>query len=202
MKKIFVINGGKIFAHSNGQFNKTLLEIDQSFFTKDKGFKLQFTDINNPYDIEEEIGKFLWADIIIYHFPAWWMGMPYALKEYLDKVLTAGHRKGMYYSDGRKAENPNINYGTGGLMHGRKYMVTTTWNAPETAFTLPGEFFKETSVDDGILFGFHRMNEFIALEALESIHFHDVEKNNGPEQIEIHKSNYSNHLKKVFLPES
>ncbi len=198
MKNIFVINGGEKFAHSGGLFNKTLLELDEQFFTTEKGFEFQFTDINDPYEISTEIDKLVWADVVIYHFPVWWMGLPYALKEYLDKVLTAGHRKGLYYSDGRKADNPAINYGTGGLLHGTKYMVTTTWNAPETAFTLPGEFFQQKSVDDGILFGFHRMNEFCAMEAVESFHFHDVEKNNSAEQVAIHHKNYLQHLQKIF----
>ncbi|GLB48997.1 NAD(P)H-dependent oxidoreductase [Neptunitalea lumnitzerae] len=199
MKKIFVINGGKIFAHSPGRFNKTLLELDQEFFTRNNSFELKITDINEPYDLESEVDKYLWADIVIYHFPIWWFAMPFALKEYIDKVFTAGHRKGMYYSDGRKSDNPNVNYGKGGLLHGKKYMVTTSWNAPETAFTLPGEFFKETSVDDGILFGFHRMNEFIAMEALPSMHFHDVEKNGGTKRIEALKKEYLTHLNTLFI---
>ncbi|KJD34758.1 NADPH quinone reductase MdaB [Tamlana nanhaiensis] len=198
MKNIFVINGGKKFAHSGGKFNQTIVDVDTDFFTTKNGFNLKITDINQPYNLTEEIEKFIWADVIIYHFPAWWMGMPYALKEYFDKVLTAGHQKGLYRSDGRKAENPAINYGTGGLLKGKTYMVTTTWNAPETAFTLPDEFFKETSVDDGILFGFHRMNAFLALEPLKSIHFHDVEKNNGNEQVQTHMTNYLTHLKSIF----
>ncbi|MBT31511.1 MAG: NADPH quinone reductase MdaB [Thalassobius sp.] len=198
MKKIFVINGGKIFAHSKGRFNKTLLELDNEFFTADRGYELKYTDINEPYNLIEEVEKFVWADVVIYHFPVWWMGLPYALKEYIDKVFTAGHRKGLYRSDGRKEANPAINYGTGGLLNGRKYMTTTSWNAPATAFTLPGEFFKQTTVDEGILFGFHRMNEFVSLEALESFHFHDVEKNNGDEEVAKHKANYLAHLSKVF----
>ena len=74
-------------------------------------------------------------------------------------------------------------------------MVTSSWNAPATAFTLPGEFFNETSVDDGALFGFHRMNAFIGLKPLESIHFHDVEKNaNIPEDLK----RYEAHLVETF----
>ncbi len=110
-------------------------------FSPPDDFALQITDINEPYYLEEEVSKFVWADVVIYHTPVWWFGLPHKFKEYLDTVFTAGHRKGIYYSDGRKRENPEINYGTGGSLHGRHYMLTTTWNAPETAFTLPGEFF-------------------------------------------------------------
>ena len=199
MRKIFVINGGKKFAHSNGALNQSILEVDRKFFTKRKGFEFKFTDINWGYQAEEEVAKFIWADTIIYHFPVWWFAMPFSLKEYIDTVFTEGHRKGMYRSDGRKDENPAINYGTGGLLGGRKYMVTTSWNAPETAFTLPNEFFRQTSVDEGILFGFHRMNAFLSLEPLESMHFHDVEKNGDPGRIVRLLNEYERHLDQVFL---
>ncbi|SEM49836.1 modulator of drug activity B [bacterium A37T11] len=194
MVKIFVINGGQHFAHSLGRFNKTLLELDQSFFVANNGFELRITDINDPYELNKEVDNYVWADVIIYHTPIWWFSLPYKLKEYIDKVFTAGHRKGMFRSDGRKSENPDVNYGTGGTMQGRKYMVTTTWNAPETAFTLPGEFFNQTSVDDGVLFGFHRMNAFLSLQCIQGIHFHDLEKNVTQERIDRYKNAYLHHL--------
>lgn len=194
MKKIFVINGGQHFAHSGGKFNKTLVDWDQIFFNKENGFELNITDINEPYTADEEVEKFVNADIIIYHTPIWWFGLPHKFKEYLDLVLTAGHRKGIYYSDGRKSENPNLNYGKGGSMQGKKYMLTTTWNAPETAFTLEGEFFNQTSVDNGVMFGFHRMNAFTGMEKIEGFHFHDLEKNATPERISNYQSLYLEHL--------
>jgi len=198
MTKVFIINGGQKFAHSGGNFNSTLVQIDTDFFTRENGFELKITDINEKYILSEEVEKYVWADIIIYHLPIWWFSMPYKLKEYIDSVFTAGHRKGMFYSDGRKAENPAINYGTGGSLQGRKYIVTSTWNAPETAFTLPGEFFKQTSVDDGVLFGFHRMNAFVALERIDGMHFHDLEKNVTQAQIDGYKKSYADYLALTF----
>ncbi|WP_313386471.1 NAD(P)H-dependent oxidoreductase [Chishuiella sp.] len=177
MKKMLIINGGKAFAHSGAKLNETITQWDLQFLKANPNFEIKLTEVVQPYNVEEEIEKFVWADVIIYHFPIWWMYIPYSLKEYLDRVLTAGHRKGMYYSDGRKADNPKRNYGTGGLMHGIKYMVTTTWNAPEEAFTIPEEFFEGRSVDDGVLFPFHKMNAFCGLTPLKSCHFHNVEKN-------------------------
>ncbi|WP_028524842.1 NAD(P)H-dependent oxidoreductase [Runella limosa] len=199
MQKILVINGGKTFAHSGGRLNTTLTEWDSEFFTPENGFELKITQVGEEnYDANEEVEKFVWADIVIYHFPIWWMYLPFSLKEYFDKVLTAGHRKGLYYSDGRKASNPERNYGTGGLMQGTRYLVTTTWNAPKTAFTLPEEFFQGRSVDDGVLFPFHRMNAFCGLEPLPSKHFHDVEKNGSPELTASFKVEYLEHLRTVF----
>ncbi|WP_153798710.1 NAD(P)H-dependent oxidoreductase [Foetidibacter luteolus] len=194
MKRIFVINGGQAFAHSGGFLNNRITEWDKEFFSASAGFELKVTNISQPYDVDEEVEKFVWADVVIYHFPVWWFSLPHNLKKYLDEVLTAGHRKGMYYSDGRKMGDPDRNYGTAGLLHGKKYMVTTTWNAPAAAFTLEGEFFQQKSVDEGILFGFHRMNAFLALAPLNSFHMHDVQKNMSEERLGFFKSQYQHHL--------
>lgn len=197
--KIFVINGGQVFGHSGGRFNKTITEATEQFFTEHNGFEVRITDINTDYNPAQEVENYVWADVVIYHFPIWWFQVPNGLKTYIDVVFTEGHRKGMYRSDGRKLDNPNVNYGTGGSLHGRKYMVTSSWNAPATAFTLPGEFFNEKSVDEGILFGFHRMNAFLGMTPIEGIHFHDVEKN---ADIEADLGRYRAHLTSIFLNQS
>ena len=196
MTKIFVINGGQKFGHSGGKFNETIAAATASFFSKLEDFEIKTTDINNDYDPKEEVAKYVWADVIIYHTPIWWFQLPHGFKKYIDVVFTEGHKKGIYVSDGRKADNPTRNYGTGGMLHGKKYMITSSWNAPKEAFTLPGEFFMETSVDDGALFGFHRMNAFIGLEKIKGMHFHDIEKNADVlRDLEI----YRLHLENTFL---
>lgn len=176
MKKVFVINGGYPFAHSPGKFNETLF-FDSCEFFESLGYEVKSTQVGNGYDKFEEVEKIKWADLIIYHTPIWWFQIPYKFKEYFDIVLTEGHEKGLYNNDGRSRKNPAINYGTGGLLKGKKYILTTSWNAPEEAFTLKDEFFNQTSVDDGVMFGFHRMNAFLGMEFLASHHFHDMEKN-------------------------
>lgn len=195
MKKIFVINAGQDFGHSGGKYTKTVTETTLGFFREMGDAELKWTDISAGYDAAEEVGKFVWADYIIYHTPIWWFQLPHGFKKYIDEVFTAGHRKGIYYSDGRKLDSPEVNYGTGGMLKDRKYMLTTSWNAPATAFTLPGEFFNETSVDNGPLFGFHRMNAFASLEKLEGFHFHDVEKN---ADVDRDMALYREHLAHVF----
>jgi modulator of drug activity B len=198
MKNIFVINGGQVFGHSGGLFNKTLSDFTLDFFKKELDFNLRYTDINQPYDPKEEVENYKWADVVIYHTPIWWFQVPHEFKKYIDVVFTEGHQTGIYKNDGRSSINPAINYGTGGMLHGKQYMLTTSWNAPKEAFTMPGEFFNETSVDDGPLFGFHRMNAFTGMTPLESIHFHDVEKN---ADIHVDLKRYKAHLSKLFVEE-
>lgn len=198
MKNIFVINGGQVFGHSGGLFNKTLSDSTLAFFKNEDGFNLRFTDINQPYDPKQEVENYVWADVVIYHTPIWWFQVPHEFKKYIDVVFTEGHQSGIYKNDGRSSVNPTINYGTGGMLHGKNYMLTTSWNAPKEAFILPGEFFKETSVDDGVMFGFHRMNAFTGMKPLESIHFHDVEKNAN---IQVDLERYREHLSKLYIGE-
>jgi len=196
MTKIFIINGGQKFGHSGGKFNETIAQETLEFFENNSEFEVKTTDVNNEYNPAEEVDKFVWADVIVYHTPIWWFQLPHGFKKYIDVVFTEGHAKGIYHSDGRSSKNPAINYGTGGMLHGRKYLLTTSWNAPKEAFTLPGEFFNEKSVDEGPLFGFHRMNAFTGMTSLESMHFHDIEKNaDVPRDLNLYKT----HLTKLFL---
>ncbi len=198
MKKIFIINAGQQFAHSNGEFNETVSKTTQAFFEAMDDVDVQVTNIAEGYSPDREVEKFIWSDIIIYHTPIWWFQLPFGFKKYIDEVFTAGHQRGIYHSDGRRSADPAINYGTGGMMQGTKYLVTSSWNAPQTAFTLPGEFFNEHSVDAGPLFGFHRMHAFAAMQPLESFHFHDVEKN---ADVERDMKLYRAHLTGVFSRE-
>ena len=192
-----IINGGQTFAHSGGVFNNTLTQWTKETLLEN-GFEVIAVNINDEFDAMEEVEKFKWADTIIYHIPVWWFHVPNRVKKYIDEVFTAGHQNGIYASDGRSRTNPAVNYGTGGLMKGKKYMVTTSWNAPDTAFTLPGEFFDQRTVDDGVLFGFHKMNQFTGMERINGFHFHDVEKNATEERITAYRHLYIGHLQKTF----
>ncbi|AUC75705.1 NAD(P)H-dependent oxidoreductase [Olleya sp. Bg11-27] len=196
MKNIFIINGSHPFAHSGGKFNETLFNNTISYFDTLEEFEVKFTQVGENYNVKEEVEKFKWADIVIYHTPIWWFQIPFGFKKYIDEVFTEGHQNGIYASDGRSRKNPNINYGTGGLMHGKKYILTTSWNAPKTAFTLENEFFNQKSVDEGVMFGFHRMNAFTGMELLATHHFHDMEKN---ADVPFELNNYSTFLNDLII---
>ena len=197
MKNIFIINGGQTFAHSGGSFNKTITNWTKEVLENEK-FEIRISNVNDDFDAFEEAENFKWADIIVYHFPIWWFQVPNRLKFYIDEVFTAGHNNGIYKNDGRSRVNPAINYGTGGLMNGKQYFVTTSWNAPQTAFTMEGEFFDQHSVDEGVLFGFHRMNAFTGMKLLGTFHFHDMEKSASQERIDLYETEYKSYLKAAF----
>ena len=76
MKKVLLLNGGKKFAHSDGRYNTTLHEAALSVLDRG-GLDVKATFIDEGYDLAEEVAKFLWADVIIYQMPGWWMGAPW-----------------------------------------------------------------------------------------------------------------------------
>lgn len=190
--KILLLDGGKNFGHSAGQLNHTLHSVAKETLTS-LGHEIQETVITDGYDIEAEIEKFLWMDVVIWQMPGWWMGEPWSVKKYVDEVFTIGHGK-LYASDGRHRVNPTENYGKGGLLQGRKHMLSLTWNAPIEAFDRPNDFFSGVGVD-GLYMHFHRANEFLGLEALPTFICNDVIKApDVPKFIEDYKA----HLQKVF----
>ncbi|PWC20226.1 NADPH quinone reductase MdaB [Brenneria roseae subsp. roseae] len=192
MQKIFLINAGKSFAHSKGELNNTLTKIATDFL-REKGHDVRVTTVDNGYDIKQEIQNYLWADTIIYQMPGWWMDTPWILKKYIDEVFTAGHGL-LYASDGRSRADSSKKYGSGGLLQGRKYMLSLTWNAPLEAFEDPDQFFHGVGVD-GVYLPFHKANQFIGLSPLPTFICNDVIK--SPD-IPAYTARYRQHLGKLF----
>ncbi|TQI82304.1 putative NADPH-quinone reductase [Serratia fonticola] len=173
MSNILIINAKKQFGHSNGELNQTLSDVAESFL-RDAKHDVQITVVDDGYDIEAEVQKYLWADAVIYQMPGWWMGEPWILKKYIDEVFTAGHGS-LYASDGRTRSDASKKYGSGGLIQGKKYMLSLTWNAPLEAFTDPDQFFHGVGVD-GVYLHFHKANQFLGMEALPTFICNDVIK--------------------------
>uniref|UniRef100_UPI0028AB2D28 NAD(P)H-dependent oxidoreductase n=1 Tax=Stutzerimonas kunmingensis TaxID=1211807 RepID=UPI0028AB2D28 len=153
MKKILLLNGGKAFAHSAGQYNATLHQTAIETLTA-AGFEVRTTQIDAGYDVQQEVEKILWADALIYQMPGWWMGAPWTVKKYLDEVFTAGHGS-LYANDGRTRSDASQKYGSGGLLQGKRYMISATWNAPQQAFDDPSDFFAGKGVD-AVYLPFHK----------------------------------------------
>lgn len=190
--KILLLNGGKAFAHSGGRLNDTLHEAARGLLSE-LGHEVRETRIESGYSPAEEVGKILWADAIIYQMPGWWMGAPWTVKRYVDEVFTAGHGA-LYANDGRSRQDPSRHYGSGGLLQGRHYMLSLTWNAPREAFDEPDDFFEGRGVD-GVYYPFHKAQEFVGLKALPTFIACDVIK--SPD-VERDISFYQAHLAEIF----
>ncbi|OSM97463.1 NAD(P)H-dependent oxidoreductase [Lonsdalea populi] len=192
MHNILLINAGKAFGHSKGRLNDTMTDVAASFL-REKGDDVRVTKIDDGYDIQQEVQNYLWADTIIYQMPGWWMGAPWTLKKYIDEVFTGGHGS-LYASDGRTRSDDSKKYGSGGLLQGKTYMLSLTWNAPLEAFTDKDQFFHGVGVD-GVYLPFHKANEFIGLAALPTFICNDVIKQ---PDIDGDTARYREHLGKIF----
>ncbi|WP_151193162.1 NAD(P)H-dependent oxidoreductase [Cysteiniphilum sp. JM-1] len=192
MKKILIINAKKHFGHSKGALNQHMSDIAQSHL-RSLGHEVRVTVVEDGYNIEDEINHILWADVVIYQMPAWWMGPPWTVKKYIDEVFTYGHGR-LYVNDGRSRADLSKKYGSGGLLHGKKYMLSVTWNAPTEAFEDPKQFFEGAGVD-GVYLPVHKANQFLGMQALPTFMSNDVIKD---PQVISDVDRYKKHLDKLF----
>ena len=192
MSNILIVNGAKQFAHSNGELNDTLTALANKVLCE-LGHTVQISRADSDYEIQAEIQKYVWADVVIYQMPGWWMGAPWTVKKYIDDIFTEGHGT-LYASDGRSRSDASKKYGSGGLIHDKKYMLSLTWNAPMEAFTEQDQFFHGVGVD-GVYLPFHKANQFLGMQSLETFIVNDVIK--APE-VEAYMAQYREHLTQVF----
>jgi NADPH dehydrogenase (quinone) len=192
MSNILIINAGKTFAHSKGALNISLTQLGESVL-REAGHNVRVTTLEDGYDIQTEIESYLWADTVIYQQPGWWMGMPWTLKKYVDEIFTEGHGK-LYASDGRSRSDASQKYGSGGLLQGKSYMLSLTWNAPLEAFEYKEQFFHGVGVD-GVYLAQHKANQFLGMHGLPTFICNDVIKQ---PDIDGYFAAYRAHLENVF----
>ncbi|KPG01397.1 NAD(P)H dehydrogenase [Rhodopseudomonas sp. AAP120] len=74
-------------------------------------------------DVQGEIDKLRWADVLILQFPLWWFTMPAILKGWVDRVYACGFAYGVgEHSDKRWGDR----YGEGNLAGKRAMLIVTT----------------------------------------------------------------------------
>jgi NAD(P)H dehydrogenase (quinone) len=91
-------------------------------------------------DVEAELQKLEWCDVLIFQFPLWWFALPAPLKGWVDRVFVAGRA----YGGGKLYEN--------GVFKGKKAILSFTTGGPEAAYA-PGGFNGDIN---GILRPIHR----------------------------------------------
>src|ERR1700712_5224230 len=77
-------------------------------------------------DIESEIQKLEWCDLMIWQFPFWWYAMPAILKGWVDRVFVMGRT----YASGRFYET--------GIFKGKKAVLSITTGGPEHSYFKDG----------------------------------------------------------------
>jgi modulator of drug activity B len=194
MQNVFIINAHEQWPFSEGRLNRSMAE-RATVNLKNKGYEIQMTPMQDDYNIEKEIERHMWADALILQTPCNWMGVPWTFKKYMDEVYTAGMDGRLCAGDGRSREDKSKQYGSGGTLTGKKYMLSITYNAPLEAFDDPDqEFFGGRGVDD-LFWPMHLNFKFFGMTPLKTFACHDVLKN---PDVENDFARYEAHLDQLF----
>ena len=172
MKKVLILNGHQYYdVVAKGELTQHYIDTANDFFLKN-GFEVKHTHIEKGYDVEEECQKFEWADYVLFQYPVYWMGVPWITKKYFDETFTQGRH---YESDGRSRSDASKTYGTGGLLKGKKYMLSVTYNCPTSEFGNKDGFFDGLTLDEAHV-ATHKTFQFCGLEPLKTYSVHDIFK--------------------------
>lgn len=176
MKNILIINAHQKYPFAEGRLNESLVSRATEQLQA-KGHEVRLVEIENGWDVDAELESHQWADVVLLQTPVNWMGVPWTFKKYMDEVYTAGMSGALCEGDGRHQEAPKKNYGAGGTLKGKKYMLSLTFNAPQEAFNDTTEYlFQGKGVDD-LFFPMHMNFRFFGMEPIKTFACYDVMKN-------------------------
>ena len=65
MKHIFIINGHQKYPFSEGKLNQSLVDKAKAHF-ESNGYAVKLTTMEDDYEVEAEIEKFKWADVVFF----------------------------------------------------------------------------------------------------------------------------------------
>lgn len=194
MANILIINAHEPYPFSEGRLNATLLDRAATVLA-DMGHAIRTTVVHNGYTLSQELEKHQWADVILLQSPVNWMGVPWTFKRYMDEVYSAGMDGTLCHGDGRTRSDPSREYGSGGSLIGKRYMLSLTFNAPQGAFDDPEQYlFQGRSVDD-LFLPMHMNFRFFGMEPIETFACYDVIKN---PDVENDLVRFEAHLNKHF----
>ena len=91
-------------------------------------------------DLQAEMDKVAWCDVMIFQFPVWWLGLPAIMKGWVDRVFAVGRA----YGGGRWFD--------GGVFAGKRAMCAVTVGGPQPVYSENGVY---APIGD-ILFPVHR----------------------------------------------
>ncbi|MGD1318536.1 NAD(P)H-dependent oxidoreductase [Chryseobacterium sp. 2R14A] len=196
MKKVLLINTHLTYPNwSEGLLNDAFNQKAKEFFENNQ-FEILTTKVEDGYDVDEEVEKHMQADVIILQTPINWFGAPWIYKKYVDEVFNCGLHSAKFLSgDGRTREDQTRQYGTGGNLIGKKFMVCATWNAPKDSFDNPDQLLFEGRSTADVLIQITSNYRFCGVEILSDYNCFDIFKD-GDIVRDLEK--YPQHLSKVL----
>lgn len=91
-------------------------------------------------DLQVEMDKLAWCDVLVFQFPIWWLGLPAILKGWVDRVFAVGRA----YGGGRWFE--------GGFFAGKRAMCAVSVGGLENVYSADGVY---APIED-VLYSVHR----------------------------------------------
>jgi len=195
-KKALLINAHLTYPNwTEGKLNDSFYQIAKDFFAT-QSFEVLETIIEDGYDPQEEEKKHLEADIVILQMPVNWFGAPWIYKKYVDEVFNSGlFSKSFLTGDGRTKEDPTKQYGTGGNLQGKKFMICATWNAPAEAFDNPSQQMMQGKSAADLFLNVTSNYRFCGYEIMDSYNCFDIFRR---DDIAKDLESYPEHLEKTF----
>jgi NAD(P)H dehydrogenase (quinone) len=92
-------------------------QVEEIFATEAGGF---------APDIEQELEKLEWCELMIWQFPLWWFGLPAVLKGWVDRVFAMGRT----YGYGRMYDR--------GVFREKRVLLSVTTGGPQKAYEEDG----------------------------------------------------------------
>jgi modulator of drug activity B len=196
MKKVLLINTHLTYPNwSEGLLNDAFNQKAKDFF-ESKDFEILETKVEDGYDANKEVEKHLQADIIILQTPVNWFGAPWIYKKYVDEVFNSGlHSQKFLSGDGRTREDLTKQYGTGGKMQGKKFMICATFNAPAESFDNPQQSLMHGKGTEDLFLNITSNYRFCGVEILKGYNCFDIFKDGD---IANDLAHYPKHLEKII----
>ncbi|WP_348811167.1 NAD(P)H-dependent oxidoreductase [Flavobacterium maritimum] len=196
MKKVLLINTHLTYPNwTEGKLNNSFIQKAKDFFEAES-FEILETKVEEGYNADEEVEKHLQADIIILQTPVNWFGAPWIYKKYVDEVFNKGlHSQKFLSGDGRTREDATKQYGTGGKLHSKKFMICATFNAPAESFNNPSQTLLQGKGTADLFLNITSNYSFCGVDILPEYNCFDIFKNND---VAKDLENYPKHLAKVL----
>ncbi|WP_042220926.1 NAD(P)H-dependent oxidoreductase [Oceanobacillus manasiensis] len=164
MKNILLINGHDVLQRAKGQLTDHMIDLIREEVSPH--FELKETIIYKGYNIKEEIEKFQWADIVLIQTPIYWFSIPGIFKKYFDDVFMPD----VFFTKAKE-------FGRGGLLTQKEYMLSVTWGAHINAFNGSQDSFLEGYSPDQVLFPLYKIFEYCGLNRLPTFSIYSAMKN-------------------------
>lgn len=95
---------------------------DETYFSPLNEQRAHYEQDALPMDVQKELARLEWADLVIFQFPLWWHGQPAILKGWFDRVLVYGGR----YSSRMRYDQ--------GFFCKKRTLLSVTTGSPEKTF--------------------------------------------------------------------